>query len=367
MTKFTPKWDVFINSESFCFQIEDHNVQWLTNKASIWSSWFAQKSWGLQVLQSAICCLRAYFHPAVSFHQCSCLHCDARLHHSAQIDHWLNAALGCKSLHCNANNCIRESWRAWCFNSLTFWHLAAHCCIFSVGLRYSLQVSEKVWDNKMRQNYTNESQTIPYKFKVLSNLKTCTIPKVMFFLKQSTLQIQFELSLQKQKQKRRNNRVEANMTVSGLTRRSCLTVGPNFCWGCPMKLQHLFVLVSIYYFAAFEKARSSIGADHGSGLRWPLVHHPPWMPPPWAINQVRTEVKPPVICHPSMKCATPPLCATPMMGHLHKMCCPLPLMHHPPRGAWRWSAKCFAFGAKSLVLHFCWIEVWHCVDRKYFL
>ena len=35
-----------------------------------------------------------------------------------------------------------------CHLLLTFWHLLAHCCIFSAGLRCHLQVSEKVWDNR---------------------------------------------------------------------------------------------------------------------------------------------------------------------------------------------------------------------------
>ncbi len=87
-----------------------------------------------------------------------------------------------------------------------------------------------------------------------------------------------------------------------------------------------------------KKARSSIGADPGSGLTEPLVFTPPpWMPPPplLAINQVRTKVKsPPGICQTHMESATP-----------HGKC------HLPPRcGVWRWRQRTtLAFGANSLV------------------
>ncbi len=36
-----------------------------------------------------------------------------------------------------------------------------------------------------------------------------------------------------------------------------------------------------------KEARSSIGADHGSGLTGPLLHPPPpWMPLPWPATAI---------------------------------------------------------------------------------
>ena len=94
-----------------------------------------------------------------------------------------------------------------------------------------------------------------------------------------------------------------------------------------------------------KKARSSIGADRGSGLRGPLLQLTPPMDatlqPSTSKDQCQT---PPGMCHPVLKCH-PPRCTPPTDV-------PPPL--HLPRCI----AMALAFGSKSLVAFVLVFMVW---------
>ncbi len=91
-----------------------------------------------------------------------------------------------------------------------------------------------------------------------------------------------------------------NATETKTERNNCV----QFHLAClTQKARYLFTSLPL----PVKKARSSIGADHDWGLTRPVLYPPPHpalmdaTPPPLAINQVRTKVKPPPpmkMCHP---------------------------------------------------------------------
>ena len=133
--------------------------------------------------------------------------------------------------------------------------------------------------------------------------------------------------------------------------------GATWCQFWTVHLHHTkpFILnVIVFNFGVkklpLKKAWSSIyWSRRDSGWMRPLLYPPMDATPfPPAINQERTTVNPPWICHPHDappphgKCHPPPWCATPYTD-----------MPPPPArcGVWRWRQRStLAFGAKSLVL-----------------